>query len=278
MNSNSDTLLHSSEKPLSQEIPPRRSWRFRWSLRVLFVFVGLVAIGLAWVSYQMRMGHLHEEVSEKLAELGGHASWKLTQRQSVPILASPAATITTPPGANVQVAYVDVKQAPEWMVAIGAEPLFQRIKNAYFRKSSRGEYDDFLRELERLDDIEGISLDGIAVSEDQLEHLFQRFNLETLAVFDSTIGRRPMPFLRDSQLKWLGFSRTHLSDVVLDDLPDSLEYLDATRTRITDDGLKKLVRLENLKELTLRRTPTSKAAIEDLKKKMPWCQIWWAPL
>lgn len=252
--------------------------RFRWSLRVLLVFIGLVAIGLGWISYQMRVGHLHEEVAEKLAERGWNVSWKLTQRQAVPIQSPQVATITTPPGANVQVAYIDVKRAPDWMVAIGAEPLFQRIKNVYFRKSARGEVDDFLREIERLDDLEGVSLDGVAISEDQLEYLLDRFNLETLAVFESSIGRRPMPFLRESQLKWLGLSRTHLSDNVLDDLPDSLEYLDATRTRITDEGLQKLVRLKNLKELRLRRTPTSQAAIEELKKQMPQCQIWWAPL
>lgn len=257
---------------------PVRNWHLRWSMRFLLLFVGLVAIGLGWVSHQLRMGHLHEEVSEKLAERGWNVSWKLTQRQAVPIQSSPSATIVTPPGPNVQMAYVDVKRAPEWMEAIGAQPLFQRIKIAYFRKNSRGDYEDFLLEIERLDDLEGVSLAGIAVSEDQLEYLLDRFNLETLAVSESSIGRRPMPFLRDSQLKWLGFSRTHLSDEVLDDLPDSLEYLDATRTRITDEGLQKLVQLKNLKELKLRRTPTSRAAIEDLKKQMPWCQIWWSPL
>ncbi|PQO27077.1 hypothetical protein [Blastopirellula marina] len=271
MTSKPEAPPYSSEQSPSQPVPAKRSWRLRWSLRVLLVFIGLVAIGLGWISYQMRMGHLHEEVAEKLAERGWSVSWKLTQRQAVPTYASPSA-------ATSQMAYVDVKRAPDWMVAIGAEPLFQRIKNVYFHKNARGKFDDFLREIERLDDIEGVSLDGIAVSEDQLEVLLDRFNLETLAVFESSIGRRPMPFLRDSQLKWLGFSRTHLSDNVLDNLPDSLEYLDATRTRITDEGLQKLVRLKNLKELRLRRTPTSQAAIEDLKKKMPWCQIFWAPL
>ncbi len=261
------------DKSVEDSGKKKRSWRLRWSMRFLFLFVGLVAIGLGWVSYQMRMGHLHEEVAKKLTELGSHVSWKLTQRQAVPIYASPAATAATP-----QMAYFDVKRASDWMLAIGAEPIFQRIKNVYFQKNARGELDDFLREIERLDDIEGVSLHGVAISEDQLEHLLHRFNLETLGFFESSIGRRPMPFLRDTQLKWLGFSRTHLSDEVLDDLPGSLEYLDATRTRITDEGLKKLVRLKNLKELKLRRTPTSQAAIEDLKKKMPWCQISWAPL
>lgn len=53
--------------------------RIRWSLRVLFVFIGLIAIGMAWVSYQMRMGHVHEDAAKKLRELGVSIDWKLVE-------------------------------------------------------------------------------------------------------------------------------------------------------------------------------------------------------
>ncbi|MEM9828312.1 MAG: hypothetical protein AAF958_17115, partial [Planctomycetota bacterium] len=61
-------------------------------------------------------------------------------------------------------------------------------------------------------------------------------------------------------------------------LPSTLQYLDATRTRIHDDGLNGFVRLANLRTLKLNRTPTTKAAIERLRAKMPWCNIQWEPL
>jgi len=38
------------------------------------------------------------------------------------------------------------------------------------------------------------------------------------------------------------------------------------------------VRLSRPKSLDLSRTPTSRPAVEKLRKGMPWCEIHWEPL
>ncbi len=87
-----------------------------------------------------------------------------------------------------------------------------------------------------------------------------------------------MKWLNHDGLIWLCLNRTQLSDPALNNLPDTLEYFDATRTRIDDDGLNSFVRLKNLKTLDIRRTPTSENAISSLRHRMPWCEIKWEPL
>jgi hypothetical protein len=79
-----------------------------------------------------------------------------------------------------------------------------------------------------------------------------------------------MPHLNQPGLTWLCLAHTQFSDPAIQDLPASLEYFNATRTRITDRGLSGFVRLKHLKELKLRRTPTSEEAVEQLRGEMPW--------
>jgi hypothetical protein len=87
-----------------------------------------------------------------------------------------------------------------------------------------------------------------------------------------------MDWLNHDGLVWLCVRRTQFSNPAIEDLRQSLQYLNATRTRISDHGLQSFVRLDNLRILNLRRTPTSESAIDALRAQMPWCVIEWEPL
>ncbi|RCS52915.1 hypothetical protein DTL42_08830 [Bremerella cremea] len=254
----------------------KRSWRFRWSLRVFFVFIGLVAVGLGLLGYKMRVGYLHDNVADNIVELGGRVAWKLTRTVWIMPHSS-----QTPGGGQIfyfGVATRKIKAGPDWMQSLGVEPAFQRIECAYFHEKSPEKLTRFLLEIERLDRIEGVHLSNTPIQEEQLEHLLAQVEMNGLGIGETTIGNRRLPFLKDTKLSFLFVPNTPFSDELLDDLPDTLTHLDATSTKITDDGLPKLVRLKNLVSLKLALTPTSEVAIDALRQKMPWCTIEWDPL
>lgn len=264
-------LMSESATTQSTLLTIRCSWALRWSLRAFLVLIAMIAIGMGWISYQMRMGQMHDRIAKRISTQGAVVRWKL-ERQ-VPVQHSPGIA-----GVNFASAFVKQKGGPDWMKRLGAESAFQRIEYIYFRGHSAKQLDALLEEIEPLGRLKGFSTDGVPVSEAQVERILNTLEIESLGISETSIGRRPMPFLRDSKLTWLSFHRTQLSDVALDDLPETLTYFDATRTRITDEGLPKFARLKNLNTLILRRTPTSREAIEKLQSEMPWCEIRWAPL
>lgn len=241
----------------------RPSGALRWSLRAFFLLIAIAAVGFGWISYQMRVGQMHEDAAQRIAQLGGHVSWQLEQR-----IASPY-----PSTHSIK------KGGPDWMKALGAEPVFQRIKFVHLNyRISPEQFEQFLQEVKQLGEVEGIYIGGNPITAAQLEDLLTTVEIDKLGICETTIGRKPLPFLRDTKLTDLILVRTHASDVLLDDLPETLKYLNLTRTRITDEGLPKLARLKNLNTLQLKRTPTSKEAMDALEKQLPRCFTSWSPL
>lgn len=238
-------------------------------MRAFLVLIALMAVGLGWISYHLRVGQLHESIADKAANHGALIRWKLQRTEPVQMTMATGTTTSF---------FVTKKGGPDWMMRLGVEPVFQRMEAITFRQHSAKQLEALLQDIEPLDRIKILSIDSVPVSESHIERLLDSLEIETLAICNTSIGRRPMPCLRESRLTWLSFHRTQLSDVALDDLPETLTHFDATRTRITDDGLDKFVRLKSLKTLVLRRTPTSQAAIEKLQSEMPWCNIAWEPL
>lgn len=259
MNESYETTEKPNDKPAAK---PKRSFRVRWSLRVLFLLVALFAVGMAWVSYQMRMGYVHEEVAQKLREHGARIDWKRFERTQF---------------ANG--AFRDDKKVPPWMDTFGAGPMFQRIKQVFLHDfRSPEKIDEAIDQINRLGSFDAFSCYNSTITEAQVARMLEHVQLESLYISEVPLGRKNLPWLQHPGLKNLVVFRTQFSNPAIDDLPESLEFLNATRTRINDDGLDKFVRLTNLRSLILRRTPTSKEAIEALKKKMPWCNIDWRPL
>ena len=250
---------HQSESPAP---PAKRSWRVRWSLRALIALIAFIAAGLGWVSYQMRVGYMHEEAAKFLLEHGGKVKWKRFVRRKNPNRAS-----------SVE------KEIPTWISTLGADPMYWRIDEVFlFDEMSPEELVEAIDHISRLGSVRFFNCDNSEITEAQLVRVVKNVELELLSAYSAPIGGGPMPWLRDTKLTYLKLSRTQFSDEAIDDLPLSLTKLGAHNTQITDEGLGKFVRLTNLKNLVIWKTPTSREAIEELRKKMPWCDIDWQPL
>ncbi len=276
--------------PAAEPIPPktkRSSWALRWSLRAFVALISLACIVFALFAHWMRQGQIHEDVAANVLPMGGEIAWKLTHLEPLGLEAPQKATGT---GSGVVIGHIDfeVKGGPAWMRNLGVEQAFQRIEHIWLFGPSEDQLifeqpkdhlDDFLREVARLSEVKGVGICNVAISEGQIEWLLTHVATTRLTVTETpSIGSQPMPFLRDSNLTEIVFANTGLSDAVLDDLPDTLNYLDISDTKVTDQGLEHLVRLKNLKRVVIDQTATSKAAIEKLRKEMPWCDILWEPM
>ena len=242
--------------------PKRRSlWR-HWSLRMLFGLVAIVAVLFGLISHQMRVARLHAEVAANLRAMNvDAASSRATHLYLGPI----------------PIEITDQRQA--MLEKFGAKGLTFRVGRVIFRDGMGGKrLTKTIDELSRLDSFSHLSLYGGELTQSELTRLLETTQVDTLYLENMPVDRRGIPCLRESKTKWLLLARTQFSDPGIDDLPMTLEYLDATRTRISDQGLDKFVRLKNLQVLILRRTQATEEGIEHLREKMPSCRIAWEPL
>lgn len=153
-----------------------------------------------------------------------------------------------------------------------------RVSRVVFRPADPDKLESAITLLQQLGTVENIASYDAKLDESQLDRLLQTVPTRALYIQSVSLPRTRIPCLNYQPLKWLSVGRTQFSNPAIADLPDSLTYFDATRTRITDDGLPEFQRLKNLKTLWLRRTPTTEDGIENLKKQMPWCKIEWEPM
>ncbi len=244
--------------------PRRHSWRLQWSLRAFGLIVLLIAMGLMVISYWHRTGELHQDVADQLK---GHVyiEWKHEDWQWV----KPKPTVGV---------WRRASTISPWVKEIGADMLFHRIDRVVINNLDAANLRPRFDQLARLDHLPDLSLYDCRSNEEQLAQWMASTSVEKLFAEGALLGRGRLPFLNHSTLTHLHLGRTNFSDPAIDDLPVSLQELNLRRTRITDAGLDKLVRLRNLKRLVINRTPTSKAAVDRLRLKMPWCAIQWEPL
>ena len=153
-----------------------------------------------------------------------------------------------------------------------------RVSRVVFRPADPDKLESAITLLQQLGAVPNIASYDAKLDESQIDRLLQSVTAKTLFIQGVSLPRTRIPCLNYQPLEWICVARTQFSNPAIADLPDSLTYFDATRTRITDDGLSEFQRLKNLKTLWLRRTPTTKAAVDNLKKQMPWCKIEWEPM
>lgn len=254
---------------------PSRIRRFRWSLRLLTLAVTLTCLAFGWIGYLRYVGLQHQLAGEKLLKMDDRygrtkgqffdvfMNWEMQAREP-----------SAPPTRRI------VRRSPEWMESAGIDLVFQRITIIQIHSSNDcAKLDEALGYLRKLGDPPIVCLSVTGLSAEQIETFFPKFDVVTsLSVPHASLTEGPLPFLNHRELTSLDVSHTRFSNPAIEDLPLSLEGFDGTRTRITDAGLASFVRLKNLKWLYLHRTPTTKAAIEQLRTKMPWCEIHWEPL
>ncbi len=257
--------LHQTEAD-QPDTPKRRSWRLRWSLRVLIGIVTLACVLLGWGAYYFHQGQVHEDAAKQLQQLGAEIQWKLVQIRRTTYAPFPFLTHK-------------VKGGPAWMQAWGVEPAFQRIDRVILKSSmSPHDVDAALQQIHRLGAVKTVSCFQVEIDESQFITLLESVEIETLYMDAAQLGPGNLPYLRTTNLRELTVAGSAFSDAAIDDLPQTLEYFDATRTRITDQHLAKFAERKNLQTLKLGQTHTSKTAVDKLRSQMPWCAIHWEPL
>lgn len=249
---------------------PRRIWRPRFSMRSLLLAVVLVSLYFALVHSRIREGRRHEAIARQLSDLRctvgfSHYEW-------VP---APSG-VQSGPGGGMTVWRAST--LPDWMEAVGWSRAVRRIERVAIDCPSIEGVDEALALLATLDKVPAVSIYSDRFTLEHLTRLTSSTRITSLYVQSMDLPRRRIPALSRPDLRWLCVCRTQFSNPAIGDLPAGLEYLDATRTRINDEGLPQLTRLRRLENLNLSRTPTSPEAIENLRRQMPWCEITWEPL
>jgi hypothetical protein len=246
-----------------------RTKRYRFSLRTLLLCVTLVAFIFMWLKSYDTEGQHHERIAARLTSLGcdvefSHMEW-------VPV-ANPSPAMTQFGG----VPFEQKSTLPKMIEDYGASRSFRRLSRVTLR--SRSELGTALDVIDTIPRLDSLYFDSTGVTQSQLAETLNATHVKKLYFTGESLPRTEMPWLRHDGLEWLCVMRTQFSNTAIASLPLSLNYLDATRTRINDDGLDGFTRLTNLRTLKLKRTPTTKDAIEQLRGKMPWCDIQWQPL
>ena len=262
--------LLTKEKTMSKRRRSKRRW-FQFSLRSLLLVTFVFALMLGWLRTRRNEGRLHERVAVELQSLGCSSEFSHYELVKVPGAAGFLAALT---GRTERQSTL-----PSLVEKLGLDPIVRRIRRVRLRTHDPKKLQSALLLLKDIDALESVSFcrSGV-VDEKQLADLFDSVAVGSLYIHNEKLPRTRMSWLDNENLTWLCVARTQFSNPAIDDLPLSLTYFDATRTRINDEGLNGFVRLKNLKTLWLRRTPTTEEAIEALRRKMPWCAISWEPL
>lgn len=250
---------------VNEEHHPRskRFWK-SWH-RLLFIFGVIMGVG-ACGKYGYD-GYQHRNVAGSLESRGNIVVF--THRETIRLPRRPGL-----PGIPLK----EVSTLPPIVESTGLGYFVRRIHRVTIRSSDPHNLELSLSQLSSLGQLNSLSFYDTGVTKQALAALLSHTRVEHLYVASEKLSRRRMPWLNHDGLKWLCVARTQFSDPAIDDLPQSLEHFDATRTRISDQGLSKFKRLRHLKKLVLRRTPTSPKAVNDLRSEMPWCEIRWESL
>jgi len=270
----------------------KRSWRMRWSLRALVGVVTLACLLLAYANYLIRVGRTHEDVGRQLAILEESGTTYLRHRPEIAVAWQYEVETVEKVPYNIHYGTAfsrpiflirKVKGVPEWMERTGSGLMFQRIDTIrHGDQLPDDKFDELIQQITRLDRMRALEFDSAIhlqqLTQDDLAIILANVHVDNLRAPRCHVETTPFPELRRSGLRELDLSHSRFSDASLADLPSSLRKLDLERTAITDKGLKGITRLRYLSYLDLRRTPTSKPAIDRLKESLPDCVILWEPL
>ncbi|WP_166821643.1 leucine-rich repeat domain-containing protein [Thalassoroseus pseudoceratinae] len=215
-------------------------------------------------------GLRHDFIAEALEEQ--HCSVSMSHMERVPVGPRPAAG--SPFGTPTKLQ----STLPFWIESTWLRFKYRRIESVSVRCDSEEQVAKTVALLKKLPTVPSLTIRSTPFELGDLEEVMMSCRVGKLGITSMPLPRTAISALSQPSLTWLCVMRTHFSSAGIDELPLSLEYFDATRTRINDDALPKFVKFTNLKRLKLRRTPTSRQAVETLRRQMPWCEIDWQPL
>ena len=280
-------------QPDSPAPAAKRNWRVRWSLRALIVAITLGCLLFGWVSDRIRLGRVHQDVGQHLAgmiPLNGlgmkpqhgpriDVRWNVKEKKPYTGIAINRATPfpDQPPRiTKVEVASQGTSERMNWT---DTELAFTRIREIRIAGLKRGEQlDEALHQIRRLEHLSSLEFYEVAISSKQLSQILADVQIHSLKVNHPLSSLGDTEGLRESSLERLNVAGTYFTNSGIDRLPESLVHLNLAATRVTDASLDKLPRLKNLTYLSLVGTRTSEEGIADLQRKMPRCEIEWAPV
>lgn len=225
----------------------------RFQPRTRICLVGALLLLAGFAGWQVYMDWRHQSLATTLNRLGCSADFH---------------RLVTVPGASPLVQFQD------WWTRWTA----RRIRYVTFRSRDKRQIREAIAVVKQLGSVDSVASHETGIELQQVDELLSSIRINSLFIASEVLPRTRIPAFNRQPLRWLCVARTQFSNPAIEDLPDSLTYFDATRTRVTDEGLEGFRRLRRLKTLILRRTPTTQAAIDQLAQQMPWCQIHWEPM
>ena len=112
--------------------------------------------------------------------------------------------------------------------------------------------------------IRSLMLDNTNIDDSGVMQLRELDRLRMLFISGTGIGDVGLQLLGDTKLEWLDLTRTEVTDDGLQFLPSTIEKLELDATSISDDGLKEVAKLTRLKELKLSNTRVSDRGMDHL--------------
>jgi hypothetical protein len=249
-------------------------------LRTLLLFVTLCAVLFSWLSMNIVRARNHQEAIKLLRGLGAHVVFDY-QLDSPPN-PKPCGVAWLPSwlpswlGPTIYDVSA-VRFSPDRDVtATGLQQLKWLRGLEILDLSGTQVTDAGLLQLQGVAGLSTLHLDATQISDAGLKNLGTLNNLQSLSVRktqisdDGLVHLEPLKNLEDVDL-----GNTHITDEGLKELRSlrKLRSLKLNGTQITDEGLNQLSGLDDLQSLDLYGTKVTHKGVDDLRKKLPHCDI-----
>ncbi|MEZ6137204.1 MAG: hypothetical protein R3C53_20125 [Pirellulaceae bacterium] len=274
----------------------RNAWRWRPSLKTLFVAIAMLACMAAWFGAEMRKSKREHQAIATLMSNGAQVQLGPSESILVALLpgtpADPPAILRRWLGPELfssvkHIGYTDTTRSGFIQGNVYVPYITPNYRSSSRRTPrnrvatvNRGSFDEVRKALAATPEVKGVRLSGFKLSTDQLAEVFALSNLESLDLSRTQLDQESISAISSTRLRWFDGSHTWLGDQAAFDLSkcSGLSHLNLDRTTLTDDGLEYLKSLEELKYLSIQRVPVTLAAVKKFADAMPNCFIQYQPL
>ena len=249
---------------LSEQSQQRSKRRRRITIRFLLCTMAICAGAFAWFSSVYHRSQRQASAVDQLIAQGAFVSYEPRENLAVSLL----------PGSPAEPPPVVAK-------SLGVD-FFRAATNVSTNTVTSNQMDKkaVIQAISELADLERLRLSHLALTTADLSPLARLSQLQSLDINRARMDNGSLPWLQDTQLRWLDASHTLLGDRLMHDVsrcPD-LQFLNMERTTVTDAGLQHLYSMKQLRYLNLKRCPASRGAVIKLSKAIPNCVIDYEPL
>ena len=249
--------------------------RFRFSLRVLFVLVAILAVLLGIGSRRVLDARKQRQLITLIQSYGGENHHELNFK------GGPERTIRF---SNME--FSPALPGPDWLRRWLGDEYFVSVAEAFFNKPSHRVLDDesFRKftsaiRFKNLPRPTGLFFSDLPLTDTALDELTTFPDLTSLHIVDcpevTDAGLKRVESLQ--KLRRLDLRGSSITDDGLSRLADlkELRELCLKRTAVSDDGLVHLKQLKNLEWLALGDTSVTTEGAKGLKDYLPNCVISW---